>query len=964
MSSSSGRYNAEDLRSFFTLSFEDMALLDSARGTHRLVLALILAWARAERVLVQNPSDLPQPVIAFVSIQLDMNPQDLRGYSYPPATRARDAALIREHLDLRSFQADDAERLHTHLYAKASHTGNSAALLDEAEEWLLREGLLRPAGETTLERLVYRARNEAEDDLFLHLTSRLDEKECRRLDSLCDTSSGESLHAWLTAPARSATIPSILLECKRLQAIREHLPDGIDWGPVTLNRRRQWANIVRRHYAQALRRYPETKRHTLLLAFLSVRAEEVTDIIVEMMDILVGKAFSKSEDRLDEVKVEKAEASTAGAKLFLKMAEVLLDLKIPKERVRDEIFRRVPKERVTAVYEQTSVLDLSDVKALFEILSNRFPNLRKFIPTVLETLRFGSQRAPDELIDALKILREMGTEGLRKVPEEAPVGFVPKPWMKIVRTPDGIDRRAWELSLLFRARGALRAGELTIEGSRRYTPWDTELYSPEEWRSRRASWYAESGIPEDGSAYLQETKEALHLQAQDMANRIPHNQALRIERGRIILTALEKIDIPEAEATREKLAALLPLLSLPELLMEVDQWTGFTSDLLHLASRRPPSPEHVAAVRPAIFAVLVAEALNLGLATMAFSSGIPYGQLIRTYDWYFREETLRQAITRLIRYHRTLPLTEAFGSGTTSSSDGIRFGVAASALNARPLPRYFDMRRGVTVYSHVSDQGCQFWTDVISCHAHDGTYVLDGLLHQDVLPIKEHYTDTHGYTDLIFGLFELLGYRFAPRLADLKEQLLARPWKGGDYGSLNPVLRAPVRDAILLGHWDDLNRLAASLKDGRVRPSLVVSKLQAMRRQNQVQQALQELGRLQKTRHILGYADDENERRRCLVGLNRGERVNSMARTISFARQGRFCDRGYEDQLNRASSLSLAINAITVWNTRYLALAAEELARLSLIISGLTSRPFFGGTSCLWGRTVSLSRSLREICGG
>ena len=128
-------------------------------------------------------------------------------------------------------------------------------------------------------------------------------------------------------------------------------------------------------------------------------------------------------------------------------------------------------------------------------------------------------------------------------------------------------------------------------------------------------------------------------------------------------------------------------------------------------------------------------------------------------------------------------------------------------------------------------------------------------------------------------------------------------------------------------HWDDLNRLAASFKDGLVRPSLVVAKLQAMQRQNPLQQAIQELGRIAKTAHILEYIDDEQLRRRVLIGLNKGETLHSMARAIFFGRQGRFTDRGYEVQLNRASALSLVLNAIVVWNTRYFEQAQAALAK-------------------------------------
>ena len=63
-------------------------------------------------------------------------------------------------------------------------------------------------------------------------------------------------------------------------------------------------------------------------------------------------------------------------------------------------------------------------------------------------------------------------------------------------------------------------------------------------------------------------------------------------------------------------------------------------------------------------------------------------------------------------------------------------------------------------------------------------------------------------------------------------------------------------------------------------------------------------------RRFLAYVDHPAFRRRVLIGLNKGEHLHSLARDIAFGRQGRFHDRGYEAQLNRASSLSLVINAM------------------------------------------------------
>jgi len=172
-----------------------------------------------------------------------------------------------------------------------------------------------------------------------------------------------------------------------------------------------------------------------------------------------------------------------------------------------------------------------------------------------------------------------------------------------------------------------------------------------------------------------------------------HEARAALRAGDLIVEGSQRIEVPsEVLETRENLIAFFPPTGLPELLMEVDTWVNITGEFLHLTSRREPTEQATAELRPQLLAVLVAEATNLGLATMAHVSGIPLHKLEQVYDWYFREETLRAAIDKVIGYHRSLPLTLKFGDGTTSSSDGIRFGMAASSLNARHLPRYFGVR--------------------------------------------------------------------------------------------------------------------------------------------------------------------------------------------------------------------------------------------------------------------------------
>jgi hypothetical protein len=100
-----------------------------------------------------------------------------------------------------------------------------------------------------------------------------------------------------------------------------------------------------------------------------------------------------------------------------------------------------------------------------------------------------------------------------------------------------------------------------------------------------------------------------------------------------------------------------------------------------------------------------------------------------------------------------------------SSSDGQRFPTDGKIRNAKAIPKYFGYAKGVGIYTHTADQYSQFGSRIVSVHERDATYVLNEILANETdLPIYEHTTDTHGYTDLNFALFDLVGKQFSPRI--------------------------------------------------------------------------------------------------------------------------------------------------------------------------------------------------------
>lgn len=109
---------------------------------------------------------------------------------------------------------------------------------------------------------------------------------------------------------------------------------------------------------------------------------------------------------------------------------------------------------------------------------------------------------------------------------------------------------------------------------------------------------------------------------------------------------------------------------------------------------------------------------------MAEACGISYDILAWTQEWYIREETLSAANAAVVNYHHRLPLTQVFGGGTLSSSDGQRLG---KSTTARAMKKYF-AGQGLSTYTHVSDQHTTFGTKVIVVTRREARYVLDEIM--------------------------------------------------------------------------------------------------------------------------------------------------------------------------------------------------------------------------------------------
>jgi hypothetical protein len=257
----------------------------------------------------------------------------------------------------------------------------------------------------------------------------------------------------------------------------------------------------------------------------------------------------------------------------------------------------------------------------------------------------------------------------------------------------------------------------------------------------------------------------------EVVQRLSKNPSVRFEtvhgKKELILSPLEKLEEPASLVElRAAVEARLPRLELPEIVMEIAARTGFAEVFTHLTERTA----RVADLTTSVCAVLTAEACNTGPEPFIRyeNPALRRDRLAWVKQHYIRDDTLTAANARLVAAQNKIALAHRWGGGEVASADGMRFVVPIRTVHAGPNPKYFGQLKGVTWYNLLSDQFTGLNAITTPGTLRDSLVLLAVVLEQQTeLKPTQIMTDTGAYSDVVFGLFRLLGYRFSPRLADI-----------------------------------------------------------------------------------------------------------------------------------------------------------------------------------------------------
>ncbi|MES5929948.1 Tn3 family transposase [Bacillus cereus group sp. MG9] len=915
------------LGTYYTFSKRDLEIINKRRREeNRLGFAVQLAILRYPGWPYTHIKSIPDSVIHYISKQIGSTPSSLSLYPQRENTLWDHLKEIRNEYDFVTFTLKEYRMTFKHLHQLALENGDAIHLLHECIDFLRKNKIILPAI-TTLERMVWEARAMAEEKLFNTVSQSLSNTQKEKLEEIITSQhpseSNKTILGWLKEPPGHPSPETFLKLIERLEYIRGMELETVQISHLHRNRLLQLSRLGSRYEPYAFRDFQENKRYSILTVYLLHLTQELTDKAFEIHDRQILSLLSKGRKAQEEIQKQNGKKLNEKVIHFTNIGQALIKAKEEKLDA-FEVLESVIEWNsfVSSVVEAQELARPADYDYL-DLLQKRFYTLRKYTPTLLRVLEFDSTKANEPLLQAVEIIRSMNESGKRKVPDESPVDFISKRWKKHLYGDDGtINRHYYEMAVLTELREHVRAGDVSTVGSRQYRDFEEYLFSEDTWNQTKEDTRLSVSLSYED--YLTERTSNLNERLKWLSANFNKLDGVSLEKGKLSISRLEKDAPEEAKKFSASLYQMLPRIKLTDLLMDVAYITGFHEQFTHASNNRKPDKEETII----IMAALLGMGMNIGLSKMAEATpGLTYKQLANVSQWRMYEDAMNKVQAVLVNFHHKLQLSSYWGDGTTSSSDGMRMQLGVSSLHADANPHY-GTGKGATIYRFTSDQFSSYYTKIIHTNSRDAIHVLDGLLHHETdLNIEEHYTDTAGYTDQIFGLTHLLGFKFAPRIRDLSDSKLFTIDKASEYPKLEAILRGQINTKVIEENYEDVLRLAHSIREGTVSASLIMGKLGSYSRQNSLATALREMGRIEKTIFILNYISDESLRRKIQRGLNKGEAMNGLARAIFFGKQGELRERTIQHQLQRASALNIIINAISIWNTLHLTKAVEYQKR-------------------------------------
>ena len=946
------KFNGEDRKRFFALPKWTVELVDSFKTpTNKVGLVLQFGYFKAANKFFVTKK-FHRKDVEFVARRLQCSVEEICLEKYSDATLLRHREIILKNLGFQKFNEQFKHLLIKEAVSLCSKQMKPRFMFMSLVDFL-REKRIEVPNYNILSEVITNALKFFERRLLSSIEKHLTLGKRHLLDELLDISEEylteekqdlkiKRYKVTLLKKSNQSTKPSKIrenihdMEClKALFHKLEPIIDHLDLAPEVISYYAQL--LIKSQIFQISRR--EDNKYLLLIAFVIHQYYRLNDVLVEILiqasQTAINTSAREHKESFYEARRDRHQIINNVSKSMInhistlqKIEEVIHGHELTNEDKVKIVESLLPKKKISEYFEiqkQLTLLEKESTRIIkdddyYDIMESRSIKLQNRVSEIIKRLYFDRETSDRKIIGAIEYYKKR--DGLLGV--DTPLELLDISEEEVVFDDKGKLRVSLYKILLFeKVASAIKSGALNLRYSYKYRSFDDYLIPQDVWKRQKKELLKRAGLTrfEDFQNLESNIKQSLKFQYQVTNENINSgkNKYVKIDAGDKL-----KVSTPKKEKdTPDAVANLFPktrFISLFEVLSTINKASAFTDCFEHWQikhNREKPEGK-------TFFAGLIGYGCNLGIRKIAkISINIKQNELENTVNWYFSADNLSHANDKILELMDQLQLLGLFKKEkdiTHTSSDGQKFNIAVESLNANYSYKYFGKGKGVTVYSFIDESHRLFYSTVISSSEREAAYLIDGLMHNDVVQSDIHSTDTHGYSEMIFGVTHLLGISYAPRIKKFRDQRLYSFGKRSSFKDLNyPILPdGRINTKIIAENWDNILRFVATIKLKETTASQLFRRLSSYSQQHPLYRALKEFGKIPKTLFLLKYIDNLELRQAIEKQLNKLESSNKFADAVFYGNNQEFQQGTKEEQIIAEGCKRLIENAIICWNYLYL----------------------------------------------
>lgn len=689
-------------------------------------------------------------------------------------------------------------------------------------------------------------------------------------------------------------------------------------------------------YQMTLRK--DIKKYFHLICFVVHQYHRYQDTLVEMTLKSVQKAINHANHRVTNQSFEKRKEDYEKIESFIELGESsdsaleqiqkIIEQMDMSDRDKVTTIRILLSEKVDQkvkfkekLNEMKSQAQNIKKDALFyDFLEQKSVSLQRKLTDIIKLLDFDRENSNEKILKAVDYFK-VNDKSMNK--NTVPLGFLEINEQELVINDDAKLRVSLYKALLFvHIAGGIKAGAVNLKHSFKYQSLEEYLISKKDWEKYKLYYLEKADLLKflDIETLLNILDKELEKSYKRANKNIMDNKnpQLYMHKGKPV------VNTPKVyKANTKAMKDLFPKFnytSLLEIMFTVNNFTRFLDPIIHYqhkySKKKPP--------QRTFHAGIMTNGCNIGYGKMAkISKNINPNELSTVINWYLTAQNMDAACNRVLSRMSEMDLLNVFKRDKDkihSSSDGQKYVVSKESLNANQSYKYFGQKTGISIYSFTDESYRLFYSTAISSSEREAAYLIDGLMNNDVVKTDIHSSDSHGYSEIIFGMTHLMDVSFAPRIKNFKDQKIysLKPRKHyvqKDY----PILpKEKINKDFIIKHWDDILRLAATIKLKHSSASQIFKRLSSYSKQNPLYKAIKSFGRIIKSNFILNYIDNLGLRQAIEKQLNKIESLHRLAKFIFFGNNQEFDYPTKEEQEIAEGCKRLIELCIICWNYLYI----------------------------------------------